>query len=60
MPTTLYLPYQKKSLICHFNDDGDVGVDGVENCLYNDDKYDGQQQKLGISIWQKGKSALSN
>lgn len=43
-----------------FNDDDDVGVDGAENCLYNDDKYDGQQQKLGISIWQKGKSALSN
>ncbi|MGX9987470.1 hypothetical protein [Soonwooa purpurea] len=47
--------------ICHFNDDDDdVGVDGAENCLYNDDIYDGQQQKLGISIWQKGKSALSN
>ncbi|WP_180268430.1 hypothetical protein [Sphingobacterium sp. 1.A.4] len=46
--------------ICHFNDDDDVGVDGAENYLYNDDKYDGQQQKLGISIWQRGKSALSN
>ncbi len=30
--------------ICHFNDD-DVGVDGSENCLCNDDKYDVQQQK---------------
>ncbi|WP_262708152.1 hypothetical protein [Sphingobacterium alimentarium] len=28
--------------ICHFNDDDDVGVDGAENYLYNDDKYDGQ------------------